>query len=253
VIDIQNLKKSYGNYHALRGLDLQVAKGEIFGFLGPNGAGKTTTIRLLMGILVPTSGKATIAGLDCHKDRVDVKKRVGYMPDVPVFYDYLRGREILEFVGEMHGLPRPEARKKARVLLRALALGDTAEEYAANYSMGMKSKLGIACAFIHDPDVLILDEPANGLDPRAARDVYDLILASAAEGKTVFLSSHLLDMVERLCTRIGIIYEGRLVAEGPPQQLKEEVVSGGSLEHLFMEVTRDREPEPESSLVLSGE
>jgi ABC-2 type transport system ATP-binding protein len=215
-----------------------VAGGEVFGFLGPNGAGKTTTIRMMMGILVPSAGRASIGGLDCQADRVEVKRRVGYLPDSPIFYDFLRGREILEFVGEMHGQPRPEAQRNTGKLLEALALGDAAEEYAVNYSMGMKKKLGLACALIHDPAVLILDEPTNGLDPRAAREVQELLRDCAARGKTIFLSTHLLDMAERICTTLGIIHKGELVAVGALEALRSQVVPGGSLEEVFLKATQ---------------
>ena len=243
VIEIVNLAKHYGEFVAVRGLSARIERGEVFGFLGPNGAGKTTTIRMLMGILVPTSGRAMIDGLDCHSDRVEVKRRVGYLPDAPIFYDYLRGREILEFVAEMHGHPRGEARRRSAELLGSLGLVDAAEEYAVNYSTGMKKKLALACALIHDPAVLILDEPTNGLDPRAAREVQDRLRASAAQGKTIFLSTHLLDMAERLCTRVGIIHKGELVADGGLEELKQKLVAGGSLEEVFLEVTKpDEEP-----------
>jgi ABC-2 type transport system ATP-binding protein len=238
LIALENLSKHYGQFAAVRGLNLSVARGEVFGFLGPNGAGKTTTIRMLMGILVPTAGRATIDMLDCHRDRVEVKRRVGYLPDTPIFYDYLRGREILEFVGEMHGLSRGEAKWDAAKLLDELALGDAAEEFAVNYSAGMKKKLALACALIHDPPVLILDEPTNGLDPRAAREVQDRLRSSAADGKTIFLSTHLLAMAERLCSRVGIIHQGELVAVGSLLELREKVVAGGSLEEVFLQVTQ---------------
>ena len=241
MIDIQDLAKHYGDFVAVRGLSARIERGEVFGFLGPNGAGKTTTIRMLMGILVPTSGKATIDGLDCHSDRVEVKRRVGYLPDSPIFYDYLRGREILEFVAEMHGHQRVEARRRSADLLVSLGLLDAAEEYAVNYSAGMKKKLGLACALVHDPAVLILDEPTNGLDPRAARDVQDRLRSSAAQGTTIFLSTHLLDMAEKLCTRVGIIHKGELVANGELNELKQKLVAGGSLEEVFLEVTKPEE------------
>jgi ABC-2 type transport system ATP-binding protein len=238
MIAFQHLGKKYGEFTAVHDLDFSVESGEVFGFLGPNGAGKTTTIRMLMGILVPTSGHITVDGLDCHKDRVAVKRRVGYLPDNPLFYDFLRGREILEFVGEMHGLSRDEARSRAGVLFGDFGLDDAAEEYAVNYSMGMKKKLGLACALIHDPAVLILDEPTNGLDPRASHEVQERLLHAAAQGKTVFLSTHLLDMAERLCSRVGIIDKGHLVAVGALRQLKDKVVPGGSLEEVFLKVTQ---------------
>ena len=218
-VSVRNLRKDYRSYDkqaglgatlkslfrrqhrtvsAVRGISFSLAPGEVVGFLGPNGAGKTTTIRMMMGILVPSDGRITIDGLDCQADRLQVKQRVGYLPDNPVFYDYLRGREILTFVGEMHGQRRDEAQRRTAALLDELALEDAAEEFAVNYSTGMKKKLGLACALIHDPAVLILDEPTNGLDPRASRHVQDRIRLSAEQGKTIFLSTHLLDMAERL-------------------------------------------------------
>jgi ABC-2 type transport system ATP-binding protein len=241
MIEFEHLGKSYGEFAAVRDLDLSIEKGEVFGFLGPNGAGKTTTIRMMMGILVPTSGRITIDGLDCRGDRVAVKQRVGYLPDNPMFYDYLRGREILEFVGEMHGQSRAEAQKRAGALLDEFALDDAAEEYAVNYSTGMKKKLGLACALIHDPSVLILDEPTNGLDPRASLEVQERLRLSAAQGKTIFLSTHLLDMAERLCGRVGIIDKSHLVAVGPLRELQDKVVPGGSLEEVFLKVTHGEE------------
>jgi ABC-2 type transport system ATP-binding protein len=241
VIAFDGLGKQYGAFLAVHDLSFLVERGEVFGFLGPNGAGKTTTIRMLMGILVPSTGRATIDGLDCQLERTEVKRRVGYLPDSPIFYDFLRGREILEFVGEMHGQSRGEARRNAARLLDELALAEATEEYAVNYSMGMKKRLGLACALIHDPPVLILDEPTNGLDPRAAREVQELLRRSAAQGKTIFLSTHLLDMAERLCSRLGIIHKGELVAVGALGALRERVVPGGSLEEVFLKVTQPDE------------
>jgi len=247
MIDFQDVSKTYGTFNALQPMVLQVPRGEVFGFLGPNGAGKTTTIRLMMGILVPTSGRILIDGLDCHSDAAEVKRRVGYLPDNPIFYDYLRGREILQFIGEMHGLTRREAQTRTGTLLDELQLGEVAEEFAVNYSMGMKKKLGLACALIHDPPVLILDEPTNGLDPRASRDVQERLRQSVERGKTVFLSTHLLDMAERLCGRIGIIHRGALVATGTPSELKQHASSGGSLEEVFLAVTAPEEDATSSS------
>jgi ABC-2 type transport system ATP-binding protein len=241
MITFHEVSKTYGDFTAVRRLELAVASGEVFGFLGPNGAGKTTTIRMMMGILVPSAGQITIDGLDCQADRLAVKQRVGYLPDNPIFYDYLRGREILVFVGEMHGQSRSEAQQRAGVLLHELALEDAAEEFAVNYSTGMKKKLGMACALIHDPAVLILDEPTNGLDPRASRHVQERIRVSAAQGKTIFLSTHLLDMAERLCGRVAIIDQGDLVAVGPLKELQDKVVPGGSLEEVFLKVTHSDE------------
>jgi ABC-2 type transport system ATP-binding protein len=241
VISFDGLSKHYDAFVAVNKLSFLVQQGEVFGFLGPNGAGKTTTIRMLMGILVPTAGHAKIAALDCQLDRIEVKRRVGYLPDAPIFYDFLRGREILEFVGQMHGQSRSAAVGNAARLLDELALAEAAEEYAINYSTGMKKKLALACALIHDPSVLILDEPTNGLDPRASREVQDRLRRSSAEGKTIFLSTHLLDMAERLCSRVGIIHKGELVAEGELDKLRASIVPGGSLEEVFLKVTQPEE------------
>jgi ABC-2 type transport system ATP-binding protein len=241
MIEFSELSKSYGSFRALAPLNLTVPRGEMFGFLGPNGAGKTTTIRLMMGIVVPSGGSVRIAGLDCHREGAEVKRHVGYLPDSPIFYDYLRGREILQFVGEMHGLSRAESSLRADRLLTDLGLESVTEEFAVNYSMGMKKKLGLACALIHEPSVLILDEPTNGLDPRASRDVQQRLRKSADEGTTIFLSTHILEMAERLCSRIGIIHHGDLVATGSPQELKQNVTAGGTLEEVFLAVTAESE------------
>ncbi len=239
MIEFSGLSKTYGSFRALAPLNLSVPRGEMFGFLGPNGAGKTTTIRMMMGILVPSGGEVRIAGFDCHREGPDVKRRVGYLPDSPIFYDYLRGREIIQFIGEMHGLSGAESHARTGQLMAEFGLEEVSEEYAVNYSMGMKKKLGLACALIHRPSVLILDEPTNGLDPRASRDVQQRLRRSADEGMTIFLSTHILDMAERLCSRIGIIHHGELVATGSPQALKEEVTAGGTLEEVFLAVTEE--------------
>jgi ABC-2 type transport system ATP-binding protein len=239
MIEFEQLCKRYGDFDALKPLPLSIARGEVFGFLGPNGAGKTTTIRLMMGILVPSGGTVRIDGLDCQRDAVAVKRSVGYLPDNPIFYDYLRGREVLCFVGEMHGLSRKAAAERADALIAEFGLDEASEDFAVNYSLGMKKKLGLACAVIHDPQVLILDEPINGLDPRASRDVQSLLLERAARGKTIFVSTHLLDMAEKLCTRVGIINKGALVASGSVDELRARQALDGSLEDLFLKLTED--------------
>jgi ABC-2 type transport system ATP-binding protein len=237
MIEFDALAKTYGAFDAVKPLSLTVQRGEVFGFLGPNGAGKTTTIRMMMGILAPSAGRVLIDGLDCHADAAEVKRRVGYLPDSPIFYDYLRGREILQFVAEMHGFARRDARERSARLLKELALDDVTEEFAVNYSMGMKKKLALACALIHEPKVLILDEPINGLDPRASRDVQERLLAAAARGTTIFVSTHLLDMAEKLCDRVGIIHRGVLVATGTLDEVRASASSDGSLEDLFLKLT----------------
>jgi ABC-2 type transport system ATP-binding protein len=239
MIEFQGLAKAYGSFNAVKPLTLTVQHGEVFGFLGPNGAGKTTTIRMMMGILVPSGGHVLIDGLDCHAEPAEVKRRVGYLPDTPIFYDYLRGREILQFVGEMHGYPRAEAAGRSARLLAEFGLQEAGEDYAVNYSLGMKKRLGLACALIHDPSVLILDEPINGLDPRASRDVQERLLAAAARGVTIFVSTHLLDMAEKLCDRVGIIHRGELVATGTLDEIRAESSASGSLEDVFLKITEE--------------
>ena len=241
MIEFQQLTRTYGDFTAVRPLSLQVRSGEVFGFLGPNGAGKTTTIRMMMGILVPSGGRALINGLDCHSQRAEVQRHVGYLPDNPIYYDFLRGREILQFVAEMHGMARREAAGHAVRMLADFGLEEVVDEFAVNYSMGMKKKLGLACALIHDPQVLILDEPINGLDPRAAREVQDRLRQAAASGKTIFMSTHLLDMAEKVCTRVGIIHRGELTATGTLEELRARVHQNASLEEVFLKVT-DEDP-----------
>ena len=237
MIEFQQLTKSYGDFDAVKDLTMQVGRGEVFGFLGPNGAGKTTTIRMMMGILVPSSGRVLIHGHDCHLDATEVKRHVGYLPDAPIFYDFLRGREILQFVAEMHGFSKADARTRAARMLDEFDLDEAAEEFAVNYSLGMKKKLGLACALIHEPSVLILDEPINGLDPRATRDVNERLLAEAARGTTIFVSTHLLDMAEKLCDRVGIIHRGALAATGSVDEVRAVAASTGSLEDVFLKMT----------------
>jgi ABC-2 type transport system ATP-binding protein len=236
LVEIKGLSKTYGTFEAVKNIDLSVSYGQIFALLGPNGAGKTTTIRMLMGILAPTSGSARIDGLDCFRDRVEVKRRVGYLPDEPVFYDYLRGIEVIRFTGEMHGLSHSVIENRARPLLQQLELVDDLEEFAVNYSKGMKKKLALVCAMLHDPPLLILDEPTNGLDPFATRELHDIIRAKAAAGRTIFFSTHLLDQAEKLCTQIAIVAKGRLAAHGTLTELRARLSTDSSLEEIFFSV-----------------
>ena len=231
------LCKRYGAFQAVAELSLGVRAGELYALLGPNGAGKTTTIKMLMGVLQPTSGSARICDLDCFAQRPEVMRHVGYLPDEPVFYDYLRGREILRFVGEMHGFSPADIRARSAPLTARFGLDEALEEFAVNYSRGMKKKLALVCALLHEPEVLILDEPTNGLDPYATRELHELMRRQCAAGRTVFFSTHLLDQAERLCHRVGIVYQGRLAAEGTMEELRARRAAGGSLEEIFFSVT----------------
>ena len=236
LVEIQDLTKTYGEFVAVGHLTLAVQPGEILALLGPNGAGKTTTIRMLMGILSPTSGTATIAGHDCFAGRAQVMAQVGYLPDEPIFYDHLTGGEIVRFCGEMRGMRRDHTVARGRELAERLEIEDALDDYAINYSMGMRKKLALLCAMLHRPAVLILDEPTNGLDPFATRSLLELIRATAAEGAAVFYSTHLLPQAEKLATRIGILHRGRVVALGTLDELRGQLAPGASLEDVFFQL-----------------
>jgi len=244
VIETDGLTKRFGDKVAVDGLTLTVRAGEVMGFLGPNGSGKTTTIRLLMGLLRPTSGSARILGRDCHADAVALKKVVGYLPDEPFLYPYLSGREVLELVAGLHGFPAAEARRRAEAAAGDAGLGDAAGAYTLTYSLGMKKRTALAMALIHDPQVLILDEPTNGLDPRGAREMRDTIVRLAAGGRTILMSTHLLEAAEKLCHRVAIVRAGVLQAVGTPEELRARYAAAtdASLEELFLRVTEPAEP-----------
>jgi ABC-type multidrug transport system ATPase subunit len=236
VLRTRNLSKQYGKRLAVDNLNLEVHRGEIFGFLGPNGAGKTTTIRMALGLIAPTSGSVEILGKDVFAHRAQVLPRVGALVETPALYTYLSGRNNLRAVGSvLGGVPR------ARVdsVLDLVGLGIRQKDRVRTYSLGMKQRLGVAMALLQDPDVLILDEPANGLDPAGIVEMRDLMHRLSAEGKTVFISSHLLTEVQQICTRIGIIHLGKLITEATV----EELMQG----HGEFTVTLER---PEQALAL---
>jgi ABC-2 type transport system ATP-binding protein len=239
VIETFALTKRYGDKVALDGLSLRVEAGEVLGFLGPNGSGKTTTIRLLMGLLRPTAGRAEILGRDCHAGGAALKSAIGYLPDEPYLYPYLSGGELLRFVAGLHGYDRREAARRAGAALERFGLADAARGFTVTYSHGMRKRLALAAALLHDPQVLILDEPTNGLDPRGAREMRDTVAALAAQGKTIFMSTHLLDVADKLCTRVAIVRAGALRALGTPAELRARYAAApdASLEELFLTVT----------------
>ncbi len=220
----------------MRDLSLQVPLGEVFGLLGPNGAGKTTAIQLLLGWLRPDAGAARILGLDCARERARTMAHVGYVPDEPTFYDHLRASELLRYCGTMHGLSAAETASRSTALAETFGLADALDDFAVNLSKGTRKKLALACALLHRPQVLILDEPTNGLDPVASRALQGTIQSQAAAGAAVFLTTHLLDQAERLCHRVGIMVGGQLVAEGAVHDLRRPEVGRESLEHIFFRV-----------------
>ncbi len=239
MIETFALGKRFGDKTAVHELTLRVEAGEVMGFLGPNGSGKTTTMRLLMGLLTPTSGRASILGRDCHADHVELKRDVGYLPEDPFLYPYLSGRELLEFVAGLHGFDRHEARRRAGACGERFGLGADLGSFTTTYSLGMRKRLALAAALIHEPKVLILDEPTNGLDPRGARDMRATLTELASEGRTIFISTHLLEAAERLCHRVAIVRDGALQAVGSPAELRAKFAGrpDETLEDLFLKVT----------------
>ncbi|OGQ74886.1 MAG: hypothetical protein A3G94_08250 [Deltaproteobacteria bacterium RIFCSPLOWO2_12_FULL_60_16] len=220
VVETSRLTKRYRDLVAVNDLNLKVEEGEIFGFLGPNGAGKTTTILMLLGLSEPASGQAKVCGFDPTHQPLEVKKRVGYLPENPGFYDDLSGRENLFYIARLNRIPADEARRRITRLLEQIGLGDDGERAVREYSRGMKQRLGIAEVLIKEPQALILDEPTLGLDPDGASRILDLITGLSRErGLTVLLSSHMLHQVQQMCHRVGIIVKGKMIAQGQVDQL----------------------------------
>ncbi|MBV0903644.1 ABC transporter ATP-binding protein [Haloarcula salina] len=238
-IETDGLTKRYGDTSAIVDLDLTVPRGSVFGFLGPNGAGKTSTIRILTTLTNPTSGTARVAG-EPVSDRAAVVDKIGFLPEEPPLYDELTGREQLEYIAGLRG---HEDWERVESLLDRFDLSADADRRVETYSKGMKQKLGLVQALLHEPEVLILDEPTSGLDPRAARTVRDTISEVAAAETTVFLSTHILPVVEELADTVGVLYGGDLVAEGTPAELTDEIAAGGTLEDVFLDVTSERPAE----------
>jgi len=238
MIRLEGVVKRYGRFTAVAGLDLTVPRGEIFGFLGPNGAGKTTTIRMVAGVLRPSEGRIFIGGDDLSVDAEAAKARVGYVPDRPYLYEKLSGGEFLRFVAGLWGKEGPEAEERADRLLELFQLTDWKNELIESYSHGMRQKLLISSALIHQPEVIVVDEPMVGLDPRSARILKDLLRTFVSRGGSVFLSTHTLEVAEAMCDRIAIISEGRIIARGTMEQLRAQADAGGAhLEEIFLKVT----------------
>lgn len=237
IVRIHDVVKRYGEFTAVAGMNFDIPAGGIFALLGPNGAGKTTLMKLLMGMLQPTSGELTVGGLSAFHDSVKVKQLVGYLPDEPAFYDFMRGREIIRFTGELHGLDRKTIAARSGALAERLQLTDALEEFAENYSRGMKKKLGLICALLHEPELVVLDEPTNGLDPHGTLVLHELMKEIASAGRTVLFSTHLLDQAQRLCSRVAVVNRGRLAAEGTLAELQNRFGANSSLESLFFLLT----------------
>jgi ABC-2 type transport system ATP-binding protein len=238
MIRLINLTKKYGSFTAVDDVSLEVPRGQLFGFLGPNGAGKTTTMRMIAGILQPTSGRIEIGGDDIAREPIKAKHRLGFIPDRPFVYEKLTGAEFLRFVAALYGQEGESIERRMDELLELFELSDWKDELIESYSHGMRQKLIISSALLHRPEVIVVDEPMVGLDPKGSRFLKDLFRAFTGRGGTVLMSTHTLETAEVMCDRIGIIQEGRIVACGTMAELRRETASGQlSLEELFLKLT----------------
>ena len=238
MIRLTELTKRYGKFTAVDGIDLVVPPGELFGLLGPNGAGKTTTIRMIAGILRPTSGTVLVGGIDIQARPLEAKARLGYIPDRPFVYDKLTGGEFLRFAAALYGLQGPAVERRMDELLELFELTPWKTELTEAYSHGMRQKLIIAGALVHRPEVIVVDEPMIGLDPRSARLLKELLREFVSRGGTVLMSTHTMEIAEVMCDRIAIVYRGRIAAQGTMAELRQQTSSEGmSLEDLFLKLT----------------
>jgi ABC-2 type transport system ATP-binding protein len=238
MITLEKLTKRYGSFTAVDSIDLSVPPGELFGFLGPNGAGKSTTLRMIAGILRPTRGRVTLGGVDLAREPVRAKSKLGFIPDRPFIYEKLTGAEFLRFVAGLYEQEGPVVERRARELLALFDLEEWRDELVESYSHGMRQKLIISSAFVHRPDIIVVDEPMVGLDPKAARILKDLFREYTRRGHTIMMSTHTLEVAETLCDRIAIIQAGTIRACGTMSDLRASVADGrGGLEDIFLRLT----------------
>lgn len=240
MIEIKNVSKSYvKNKKSVDSLNLEVKNGEIFGFLGPNGAGKTTTIRMITGILDPDEGYILVDGHSIKEEPLEAKKNFGFVPDNPDMFLKLKGIEYLNFLAEVYKVPAEEKQKRIEELTKKFEIYENLNSYIESYSHGMRQKIVICGALLSNPKNWILDEPMTGLDPKASFDLKEMMREHTKKGNTVFFSTHVLDVAEKLCDRVGIINKGKLVFVGTLQEMKEKFKEQGSLEELFLEITEE--------------
>jgi ABC-2 type transport system ATP-binding protein len=243
MIELMNVTKNFGTKRAVDDLTLTINRGEFYGLLGPNGAGKTTTIKMMTGLLRPDGGVVKICGMDVNKEPQGAKMKTGYVPDAPYLYEKLTAREYLEFVGGLYGMPPDRIASQMEWLFGLFEMNGWADKRCEEYSHGMRQKLVFSSAFVHDPEVLIIDEPMVGLDPQSMRLVKDMLKLYSKRGITVFVSTHTLDVAEELCDRIGIVNNGRLVASGTLDELRKDAAAEGeNLEGLFLKLTGGPRP-----------
>ncbi|MCI0637607.1 MAG: ABC transporter ATP-binding protein [Gemmataceae bacterium] len=241
MIELDRVTKYYGNKLAVDDLSLTIERGELFAFLGPNGAGKTTTIKLLCGLLFPTSGVIRVAGFDLQTEGEKARQLLSYVPDQPFLYEKLTGREVLQFIADMYGMEATKARRRIGDMIDIFELDDFVDDLTERYSHGMRQRTVFASALLHEPEVLIVDEPTVGLDPRSIRLLKDLLGQEVKRGVTVFLSTHSLDVAEELADRIGVVASGRLIACGTLDALRHQAALDGSLEEVFLKLTEEGE------------
>jgi len=237
-VELRNVAKRYNEIVAVNNVDLAIAPGEIFGLLGPNGSGKSTLLKMLLGLVQLDAGSVKVLGLDVKEDPVSVKKLVGYAPEAPRLYEFLTGIEFLDFIGDIYGMQTEEKRTRINEYLKALQLDGREGDMISSYSEGMKQKIALISAFLHRPKLLILDEPLNALDPRTARIVKDFLQKLKLQGVTTIMSTHILEIAQAVCDRIGIMYQGRLLALGNMDELRQmSKMPGSDLEDIFLKLT----------------
>jgi ABC-2 type transport system ATP-binding protein len=241
MIELVDVTKRYGTKLAVDHLNLTVGRGELFAFLGPNGAGKTTTIKMLCGLLFPSSGTVRVGGFDLQADGDQARQLIAFVPDTPFLYEKLTGREFLQFIADMYGMPRGHGRRRIEAMVELFALGPFVDDLTERYSHGMRQRTVFAGALLHEPKVLIVDEPTVGLDPKSIRLLKDLLRQQAKGGTTVFLSTHSLDVAQELADRIGVVNRGRLIGCGTLDALRRQADLHGTLEEVFLKLTEEEE------------
>lgn len=236
VINIRNLEKSFGNKKVLKGIDLDVYPGQIIGYIGPNGVGKSTTVKIMLGLIGEYTGDVQVLGEDVSSGKVEYKRKIGYVPETADIYDNLTGREYLTFIGELHNIDYNEANEKAKSMMKLFGLKNVYDSRISSYSKGMKQKLLIISSLINDPEILFLDEPLSGIDANSVMVIKEVLEELKLQGKTVFYSSHIMEVVEKISNRIVLINDGQIVADGSFEELKGKSM-GGSLEDIFNQLT----------------
>lgn len=239
MIELRNVTKKFGNKLAVDDLSLRIEAGELFAFLGPNGAGKTTTIKMICGLLFPSTGEIHVGGYDIVKDGDRARALLSYVPDQPYLYEKLSGREFLLFIAQLYGLSRETSERRIEEMIELFGLRDFVDDLTERYSHGMRQRTVFAAALVHQPKILIVDEPTVGLDPRSIRMLKDLLRTEANQGTTIFLSTHSLDIAQELADRIGIVDHGRLISCGPLDTLRKQAALDGSLEEVFLKLTEE--------------